>query len=112
MLGIVWSPCVGPTLGAAIGLASQGRELGSIVLVMMSFGIGATIPLIVIGMLSRTALMRARGGLLRSGRAGKAALGAILVASAIGMVSGANHRAEGWLVDHSPAWLVQLTSRY
>ena len=27
LLGIVWSPCVGPTLGGAIALASQGENL-------------------------------------------------------------------------------------
>ena len=29
LLGVVWSPCVGPTLGAATTLASQGRDSGS-----------------------------------------------------------------------------------
>jgi cytochrome c-type biogenesis protein len=28
LLGAVWSPCVGPTLGAASVLAAQGRDLG------------------------------------------------------------------------------------
>jgi cytochrome c biogenesis protein CcdA len=28
LLGAVWSPCVGPTLGAASLLAAQGRDLG------------------------------------------------------------------------------------
>lgn len=27
LLGIVWSPCIGPTLGGAIALASQGESL-------------------------------------------------------------------------------------
>ena len=40
LLGIVWSPCVGPTLGGAIALASQGENLilgGSI---MIGFALG------------------------------------------------------------------------
>ncbi len=28
LLGAVWSPCVGPTLGAALLLAAQGENLG------------------------------------------------------------------------------------
>jgi len=28
LLGMVWSPCIGPTLGGAIALASQGENLG------------------------------------------------------------------------------------
>ncbi len=27
LLGVAWSPCIGPTLGGAIGLASQGENL-------------------------------------------------------------------------------------
>jgi len=25
---MVWSPCIGPTLGAAITLAAQGKQIG------------------------------------------------------------------------------------
>ncbi len=46
VLGLVWSPCVGPTLGAATTLAAQGRHLGQIALLMMVFGLGAGAPLV------------------------------------------------------------------
>ena len=36
LLGAVWSPCVGPTLGAASLLASQGRDLGAVALTVWS----------------------------------------------------------------------------
>ena len=48
LLGVVWSPCVGPTLGAASVLASRGESLGQ-ALVMTAFGIGAALPLLVLG---------------------------------------------------------------
>ena len=38
-LGIIWSPCVGSTLGAATTLASQGRDLTQIALLMMIFAL-------------------------------------------------------------------------
>jgi cytochrome c-type biogenesis protein len=44
LLGIVWSPCVGPTLGAATTLASQGRNLAQISLLMAVFGVGRQHP--------------------------------------------------------------------
>ena len=34
LLGAVWSPCVGPTLGAASLLAAQGQNLGQVGFVM------------------------------------------------------------------------------
>jgi cytochrome c-type biogenesis protein len=40
LLGAVWSPCVGPTLGAASLLAAQGRDLGQVGITMFAFGLG------------------------------------------------------------------------
>src|SRR6266404_9070041 len=76
LLGAVWSPCVGPTLGAASVLAAQGRSLGLVALTMLSFGLGSAIPLIALGLVSREAMMRWRHRLLRAGQFGKGALGA------------------------------------
>ncbi len=40
LLGAVWSPCVGPTLGAASLLAAQGQNLPQVAAIMFVFGIG------------------------------------------------------------------------
>ena len=58
LLGAVWSPCVGPTLGAASILAAKGENLGQVALTMLAFGVGAALPLLVIGLLSREAMQR------------------------------------------------------
>ncbi len=80
MLGAVWSPCVGPTLGAASLLAAKGQNLGEVTLTMLAFGLGAGLPLIVLGLLSREAFMRWRGRLMEAGKGGKAVLGGLLIA--------------------------------
>ena len=59
LLGAVWTPCVGPTLGAASLLAAQGRDLPQVAASMLVFGIGAALPLLIIGLLSRAALAQA-----------------------------------------------------
>ena len=69
LLGAVWSPCVGPTLGAASLLASQGRDLPQVALTMAVFGIGAALPLIVLGLLSRATLIGVRSRLMSAGKA-------------------------------------------
>ena len=51
LLGAVWSPCVGPTLGAASLLAAQGRDLGEVAATMLAFGLGAALPLAALGLL-------------------------------------------------------------
>lgn len=112
VLGLVWSPCVGPTLGAAATLAAQGKQLPGIALLMLLFGIGAGTPLFVLGSLSRPMMNRLRGRLLVAGRHGKLALGGVMLLLGIATVTGGDKLFETWAVDHSPAWLTELTTRY
>ena len=112
LLGAVWSPCVGPTLGAASVLAAQGQDLGEVALTMLVFGIGAGVPLIALGFLSRETLMRSRDRLLSAGKKLKLALGAVLVIVGVMIVTGLDKRLETILVEHSPDWLTDLTTRY
>ena len=42
LLGAVWSPCVGPTLGAASVLAARGQDLPGVATVMAAFGLGTS----------------------------------------------------------------------
>lgn len=112
LLGAVWSPCVGPTLGAASLLASQGRDLPQVTLTMAVFGIGAALPLILLGLLSRATLMRVRSRLMSAGKLGKGLLGAALILIGVAIVSGADKRVEAVLVDASPQWLTELTTSF
>ena len=112
VLGLVWSPCVGPTLGAATTLAAQGRDLGQIALLMLLFGLGAGTPLVVIGTLSREAMLRTRGHLMALGQRGKWLLGAVLVGVGMAILTGADKHFESWALDHSPDWLTTLTTRF
>ena len=112
LLGAVWSPCVGPTLGAASILAAKGENLGQVALTMIAFGVGAALPLIAIGLLSREALSRWRGRLMEAGKGGKALLGGLLVAIGLLVATGLDKRLETFLVDASPAWLTRLTTQF
>jgi cytochrome c biogenesis protein CcdA len=67
LLGAVWSPCVGPTLGAASLLAAEGNDLAQVALTMLAFGIGAALPLLALGWLPREAMARWRSTLLSAG---------------------------------------------
>jgi cytochrome c-type biogenesis protein len=112
MLGALWSPCVGPTLGAASLLAARAENLGLVALTMLAFGIGAALPLLALGMMSREALARWRGRLLAAGSGGKALMGIVLVAIGAFVLTGLDKRVEAILVEASPAWLTQLTTRF
>ena len=112
LLGLVWAPCVGPTLGAAATLASQGKTLGQVALVMTVFGIGAGLPLAVIGSVSRGFFVNSRGNLLRFGVVGKYLLGALMAVLGIVILAGWDRPLEAYLVEISPAWLTEITTRF
>jgi cytochrome c-type biogenesis protein len=112
LLGAVWSPCVGPTLGAASVLAAKGEDLGQVALAMLAFGIGAALPLMLLGFVSREAMMRWRGRLMETGSIGKTLLGLLLVAVGLLVATNLDKRIETMLVDASPAWLTELTTKF
>ncbi|MEO6780314.1 MAG: cytochrome c biogenesis CcdA family protein [Bradyrhizobium sp.] len=112
LLGIVWAPCVGPTLGAASVMAARGENLGQVAATMLVFGVGAALPLLVLGMVSRETMLRMRGRLMAAGRSAKVAMGGVLIAMGLVILSGFDRSLETILVDASPAWLTSLTTRF
>jgi cytochrome c biogenesis protein CcdA len=112
LLGAVWSPCVGPTLGAASVLAAQSKSLGQVALTMIAFGIGAATPLVAIGLVSRQAMSRWRNRLVVGGKGAKAGLGLLLVSFGAMIVTGADKSLETLLVAHTPDWLMNITTRF
>ena len=111
-LGIVWSPCVGPTLGAASLLAAQERELAQVSLTMLAFGLGASLPLIGIGLLSRRLLAQCRGSLAAIGHRGKTVLGGLACLVGMFILTGLDRPLEALLVSASPEWLSRQTSQF
>jgi cytochrome c-type biogenesis protein len=112
LLGVVWSPCVGPTLGAATTLASQGKNLYQIGFLMLIFGIGAAAPLVLLGSISRSSLQSVRGRLLRVGKYGKQLFGLVLLVLGVVIATGVDKPLEAWILDHTPDWVTAATTRF
>ena len=112
LLGAVWSPCVGPTLGAASLLAAQGQNLPQVAAIMFVFGIGAALPLLLLGLLSREAMMRWRNRLMSAGQFAKTGLGILFIAIGVLVLTGLDKSIEAMLVAASPQWLNDLTTRF
>lgn len=112
LLGLVWAPCVGPTLGAATTLAAQGRQLPQVAAVLLVFGLGAGTPLLVAGRLSQRALQRWRAPLSAVSRHGRRLLGVLLVAVGVALLAGWDRHAEAALLRHLPTWLGELIARF
>lgn len=112
LLGVVWSPCVGPTLGVAVTLANQGEALAQVTAVMLMFSLGAGLPLLALGMLSRQAMGKWRGRMLDAGQKAKKLFGVALLLIGVLVLSGADKDLEKWAVNAMPEWMVNLTTRY
>lgn len=110
LLGLAWSPCVGPTLGVAIGLASQGQQLAQVSLTMLLFGFGASLPIVALGMLSREGMQRIRGNMANIGNTGKKILGGIMLILGVLIISGLDKQLEASLLNIAPDWLIRLST--
>lgn len=111
-LGVVWSPCTGPTLGAAVGMAAQRETMFQAVGVMAVFGVGVSMPLLALAYGSRQAVLARRDRLGRLSSIAKPAMGVALIAVGVLVLTGLDKAIETVLTDAMPDWLLTLTTRY
>ncbi len=112
VLGLVWSPCVGPTLGAAIGAAAQGDSLLAAGATMLAFGLGAGLVLVLFAQGAREALGQRRRAWAGAAARAKPLFGGALVLVGVLILSGLDKRVEAIIVGVMPDWLVTLTTRW
>lgn len=111
LLGAVWTPCIGPTLGGAIALASQQEQLGRVTLTMTAFALGVSTIVIALGYGARAAIMRRQALMRQLATSGRPILGGVFVVSGIAIFFRIHHFLEGALLGVLPAWLVDLSVR-
>ncbi len=105
LLGVVWLPCVGPTLGAAIALASLGRDMALAFVVMLAYGIGTAGVLLLAGLASGRLLRRWRGAAAGTARFGKRLLGWSLLLLGGLVLTGLDKVLEAAAVGFVPDWV-------
>lgn len=103
-LGLIWLPCVGPTLGTAIALASTGQSIPMAFIVMLAFGLGTALPLVAIGYASGQQLDK----LKLSGKIGKQILGIALLVLALMIFTGLDKALERLALDILPDWVTSI----
>src|SRR5258708_16997242 len=74
------------------------------------FSVGAALPIVILGYISRSAMMSVRGRLLQAGRAGKVALGCAMLLIAIATISGSDRQPEVWLLEYFPTWGTNIST--
>lgn len=109
LLGAVWSPCIGPTLGAAIGLAAQGQNLGRAGAMMLAFALGVSTLILGIAYGARSALQRNKAALRQVSERAKPIMGAVFLLIGAIMFFHLNRPIETWLLGILPNWLVDFS---
>ncbi|MCQ3830304.1 sulfite exporter TauE/SafE family protein [Microbulbifer elongatus] len=108
LLGLVWLPCVGPTLGAAIALASVGHQIPLAFVVMFAFGIGTAAALLAAAYVSGKLLDRWRGNIMTNADRGKKILGALLLVLGLMVLTGLDKVLEAFALGILPDWALTL----
>jgi cytochrome c biogenesis protein CcdA len=109
LLGAVWSPCIGPTLGGAIALASQGQSMWLAAGIMVSFALGVSTVIIALGYGARSAIQRRQAWMRSVASKAKPVMGVIFVAVGLGILFKVHHYFEYWAIQTLPAWLIDLS---
>lgn len=112
LLGLVWSPCVGPTLGVAIAAASQGESLflSGMTFLIFSFGVSASLLALSYG--SRASLNRRKNAFSTFSRWTKPLMGMVLIGVSLLILTGFDKVLETIILENSPMWLIQFTTAF
>lgn len=109
LLGAVWSPCIGPTLGGAIGLAASGESLGQAGVTMLAFGLGVSTVLMGLAYGSREVLKARRDRLTAWMPWAKPVMGGSLLLVGVAIFFHLDRMIESRLLDLMPNWLLDLS---
>lgn len=103
LMGAVWSPCIGPTLGAAIGLASQGQSLLFAGTIMLFFAVGVSTIIIVLGYGAKSVILKRQALMRVIAQKSRPFMGAVFVLVGFGIYFNFQRVVEGWAVNNLPA---------
>jgi len=112
LLGAVWSPCVGPTLGGAIALASTGEALWWATAIMISFAAGVSTIIVLLGYGARSVLVNRQAAMRRIAQSSRPIMGVVFVVVGLGIYFKVHHRLEIWALEVLPFWIQDLSVRF
>lgn len=109
LLGAVWSPCIGPTLGGAISLASQGESLLHATAIMITFALGVSTIVIGLGYGAQSVIRKRQAWMRKIAGASRPIMGIAFVAVGTAILFKVHHMLEFWALEYLPAWFTELS---
>jgi cytochrome c-type biogenesis protein len=104
LAGAIWTPCSGPSLVAAFGLAAEAQGIPAAALRMIFFSLGAATVIVLLAMGAGAVALRHHAA------KAKAMAGVLFVLVGAGVLTGADKWIEARLLDLAPDWLIDLTT--
>lgn len=111
-LGLAWSPCIGPTMGTAVALASTGKQLSLSIAIMLTYalGVGTIFLLLSYGgnkvIQARKIKFRAHSNIAFN------VFGLISILVGFSILFGIHKALEYWLIGIMPDWLISLSVKF
>jgi len=112
LLGAVWVPCVGPTLGGAIALASTGESLLWAGAIMTAFALGIGTVMVVLAYGAQNVIRARRDAMRGLARRARPVMGAVFLLTGAALYLDLFKMAEIWLIETLPFWLQDLSVRF
>ena len=109
LLGIVWSPCIGPTLGGAISLASQGESLLHATFIMVTFALGVSTIILALGYGAQSVIRKRQARMRSLAGSARPIMGVVFVAVGLAILFKFHHTLEFWALEYLPEWFTELS---
>jgi len=103
-LGAVWTPCSGPVLASIIALVAGAQHLGRGLGLLLAFGVGTGLPMLLIAYGGQSVLERLPL-LARNGERLRRAFGVLTLILLVYMQWQQSTDAAGWLANKYQGWL-------
>jgi cytochrome c biogenesis protein CcdA len=112
LFGLVWSPCSGPTLGFALTLVAKQNEILYGALIMLVYGIAASLPLLFVAYVSKNIIQRNMRKVDAVYSVVKKLMGGFILILGLGTLTGMDKVFEAFLIQSMPQWLLDLITRF
>ncbi len=112
LLGAVWLPCSGPTLGAASILVAQREHFVEAGAVIFAFALGAVAPLMVLGVYSKSFFKKNKASLYRYVKGLNVFFALALIFLGIAIVTNYDRIIEEKVAYYWPTALIRLSLKY
>jgi cytochrome c biogenesis protein CcdA len=108
-LGVTWSPCIGPTMGAAVALASAGEKLTLSLAIMLAYGSGIGTLFLLLAYGGKKIIQYRKARFQETSRIALTVFGIMSILVGIMILTEIHKVLEFWLLGIIPDWLLSLS---